>query len=379
MATMIDYLSWRGDLPFTRDPFNEVDNLILSELAYTKMEQIVAGPDSADLLPLREVCAAYERLGYKGVGNANNAYPLLKAAAATRRFGGIRVGSFVNRIDREKEIQFSAVTFFPEDGTAFIAFRGTDNSIVGWREDFNLSYLTETPGQFEAVNYLEQTASRYSLPIRVGGHSKGGNLAVYAAAFCQPEIKARILAVYSNDGPGFHPAVTDAPAYRESLDKVTLLIPEASVIGILLSNEAKRRIVRSSAVGTGQHNPYTWEVTGNRFLEADSRTAMSLFMDETSHRWIRELDEEQLKRLGDAVFGAMDASGAATLTEMNENKWASYNAIIKTVLQMDPTMQKELWRSARSLAATGGSVLWQEAKKRAGKAGRQKTTRSDTD
>lgn len=361
MGTILDYLAWRGDLSFEVSPFNEVDNLILAELAYTKMEDIVPGIDQAETVSIRDICRAYEQLRYKVEGNANDAYPLLRAAADTVRLAEIQAGAYVNRIDAEKSIQFSAVSFYLPDGSIYVAYRGTDNSIVGWREDFTISYLSETPGQYEAVRYLERIAARTQGPLRVGGHSKGGNLAVYASAFCSEAAGERILRVYSNDGPGFNSSVVDSPEYRDVLGKVCLIIPESSLIGVLLSNKKEKKVVKSQVSGMQQHYPYNWEVLGTKFVEAECQSQASLFLDETLRRWVEELDESQRANLVKAIFDSMGAAGVQTFTELSAKRWASCNAIFKAVLDMDPRLQKDVFKTAQKLAAAGREVLMEDA------------------
>ena len=361
MATFLDYLAWRGDLGFDASPFNEVDNLILAELAYTKMEEIVPGIDRAETVSIREICRRYEQLQYKVEGSANDAYPLLRAAASSARYAEVQAGAYVNQIDTEKNIQFSAVCFYLPDGTCYVAYRGTDSTIVGWREDFTICYLSETPGQYQAVQYLERIAARTQGPLRVGGHSKGGNLAIYAAAFCSEEAGKRILCVYSNDGPGFNSSVVDAPEYRNVLDKVRLIIPESSLIGILLSNKEEKKVVKSTANGVQQHYPYTWEVMGASFVEAECQSQTSLFLDETLRRWIESLNDSQRENLVKAIFDSVDAAGVQTFTQLSAKRWESYTAIFKAVLDMDPSLQKDVLKTAQKLAAAGREVLKEDA------------------
>lgn len=361
MGSFLDYLKWRGDLDFDVSPFNEVDNLILAELAYSKMDGIVPELDRAETVSIRELCDLYEKRGYKVEGHANDAYPLLREASRSERFAGIQAGAYSNRFDEEKNIQFAAVTFYLPDGSCYVSYRGTDNTLVGWREDFTISYLSETPGQYEAVRYLERIAARTEGPLRVGGHSKGGNLAVYAASFCSEQVKERILTVYSNDGPGFNKSVVDSPEYQESLDKVCLIIPESSMIGILLSNKKERKIIKSSVNGVQQHYPYTWEVMGTSFVEAEAQSQTSLFLDETLRRWADALDESQRRNLVSAIFDSMDAAGVQTFTELNARRLSSYNAIFKAVLDMDPSLQKDVLQTARKLAEAGRDVFWEDA------------------
>ncbi len=361
MGTFLDYLDWRGDLSFEASPFNEVDNLILAELAYTKMEDIVPGIDRAETVTIREICRAYEDFGYRAEGNANDAYPLLHAAAACKRYAGLMAGAYVNQIDAEKSLQFSAVSFYLPDGSSYVAYRGTDNTLVGWREDFTISYLSETPGQYEAVRYLERIAARTQGPLRVGGHSKGGNLAVYAAAFCSDATNKRILTVYSNDGPGFNRSVTDSPEYLDVLERVCLIIPESSLIGILLSNKKEKKIIRCTVSGMQQHYPYNWEVLGDHFVEAECQSQMSLFLDETLRRWVENLNDQQRENLVKVIFDSVDATGVQTFTELNANRWVSYNTIIRALLDMDPSLQKDVLMTAQKLAAAGKEVLKEDA------------------
>ena len=331
MANILDYLDWRGDVTLEEKEFNEVDNLILSELAYADMDGIAPSPEEGGTMPLSEIWHIYQEKGTDQSYLVNNPKRLLERAASSARFGGLQLGRYVNEVDHAREIQFSAVTFYLPDGTAYVAYRGTDNTIVGWREDFNICYLNETPGQAQAVAYLNSIAEETDCPLRVGGHSKGGNLAIFAAAFCEP--------------------------------KVDLILPESSVVGILLTNDAQRRVIKSSANGPLQHDPYTWQVMGPAFVPADGLSNASLFMNEALGKWIGGLNEEQKKILVSAVFDSLDASGAQTLAEMNANKWVSYNAVLKAVREMAPEMQKEVWGILMSLATVSRDVLWNEAKR----------------
>ena len=352
MANIIDYLDWRGDLSFRKAPFNDVDNLILAELAYTRMEDIVPGPESEETVSIEKLCEEYERLEHSVKGNANNAFLMLAAAAVSERYRNVRVGGYMNIIDPKQEIQFSACRFFLDDGTEYVAFRGTDATIVGWREDFATTYLTETPGQTAAVRYLNASAVGSDCSLRVGGHSKGGNLAVYAAAFCEESVQRRILTVYSNDGPGFSEEIVNSEPFKRIEDRICDIIPESSMIGILMSDPRERQIIRSTASGIQQHNPYTWEVLGTKFVKADKQTGTSVFMDEMTDRWLHSLTLEERKNLVNSVFESIEASGAGTIAELNANPWESYTAIFRAVREMDPDKRKEALQSlARAFSA----------------------------
>ena len=368
MANMLDYLTWRGDLTFAERPLNEVDNLILSELAYDRLDGVVPAPGEGSL-PLPEVCRGCDAAGQGGGFFRNDPRPLLRKAAASPRFAEVLVSDFVNEVNNEAHIQFCAVTFTLPGGARFIAYRGTDDSIVGWREDFNFSFLEETPGQSQAVRYLNAAAGE-TAPLYVGGHSKGGNLAMYAAAFCDPAVKARIRAVYSNDGPGFNSTVTDTPEYRAILPVARQIIPEASLIGILLSTQAERTVIRSSAEGIQQHNPNTWEVEGTAFVPAAQRDS-SQMAGETVELWLSRLTPQERENLTSAIFDTLDSAGVDTLPELGANPWASYNAMMRSLLEMDADRRSEVLGTWKKLAASTGEVVKEEMQSRLNRLRRQ--------
>lgn len=360
MANILDYIDWRGDLNLRDASFNEVDGLIMAELAYLDLGEILS-EDPRPQMSLTEVCEHYLALGIDQSHGVNDPGPLLRKAAKCRRFGSLMLGGYINHIDPERELQLAALSIYWEDGSVCAAFRGTDDSIVGWREDFNFSFQDHTAGQTEAVAYLKRLGETFDGPIRVCGHSKGGNFAVYAAAFCGSELRERrIQRIYANDAPGFRKELAKTLQIQSILGKTAVVIPESSLIGILLSTKKEKKIIRSSASGLEQHNPYTWQVLGPCFEAADSRSASSLFMDETLHRWLDELDDQQRADFVRAVFDAMESSGALTLHELKAEPVATANAILSAIRNMDPELQRSAFASLRKLAAAGGGTLRDE-------------------
>lgn len=357
---VFDYLDWRGDLSFEYVPLNEVDNLIFSELAYLNLEDIVPHDDSYRV-SLEFVRDKYKMKEYDQSYLINDPWYMLDSAVLTDRFKGVMLSRYSEIIDADKHIQFSAVTFHLPDGSVYVGFSGTDNTICGWREDFNFSFLDQTPGQTEAVKYLNEVCEENCDEIYVGGHSKGGNFAIYAAAFCDsPE---RIKAVFSNDGPGFNEQTADAEEYKKVLEKTRKYIPESSFIGILLESRANATVVKSDAKGIQQHNPYSWEIIGSRFEEADQRSFTSLFMDETLERWISSLDRDQKELFIGTMFDAIESSGVETFSELRNSKWVSYNAILKAVTKLDAKTALTIMSSLKDLAFTSKDVLWNETKR----------------
>ena len=241
MANIFDYLAWRKDVPFFVSPFNEVDGLVLSELIYADFSGCVA--EDEEKVPLALVRERFWQRHTKEEIMADDSFTktapfLMDDMLDGARFKDTQVSWFYDVVDTAADIQLAVATFWLPDGTAFVVFRGTDSTIVGWKEDFLLSYLPETEGQRRAAAYMDAHFSDLDMPLRVGGHSKGGNLAVYAAVAACPAVRDRITAVYSNDGPGFLDAFTQSEAYKEMLPRIISIVPEESMIGTLLSNEA---------------------------------------------------------------------------------------------------------------------------------------------
>ncbi len=363
MANLYDYITWRGDLTFDERPFNDVDNLILSELCYAEMEDIV--PTDSKQISLEHLNKRYIELGYVSE-LVNNPKETLELTARSERFKDIGISDYINVIDHDREIQFSAVTFHLPDGTLYVAYRGTDNTIVGWREDFNFSFK-ETAGQEEAKNYLERVANNTNNTnktnkIIVGGHSKGGNLAVYAAAFADKEVRDSILQVYSNDGPGFNDSISKNPQYLSSLGKVKLIIPSFSVVGILLNNKSERTVIKSDATGPMQHSPLTWQVNASSFEEVDEQDPSSIFLDEALGQWIDSMDDQEKMALVSSIFDSLDASGASTVHEIKKGKSKAYFAIAKAFMKIDSTRKSELSIILKKLASAGMNVAKEDLK-----------------
>ena len=216
MANIFDYLDWR-DISLEKVEFNEIDNLILARLSYFPLDGSVKENDE---ITVKEAYLKMKEQGTTGRILQAEDIDLFPKLANSERFGNLKLTGFVNKIDPEAEKQFSAVTILFPDNTIYVAYRGTDNTIVGWKEDFNMSFSDLVASQTESVKYLEKIANKYpEKKILVGGHSKGGNLAIYASVFCKPEIQDRIIEVYNNDGPGFSEKVVQSPEYEKMIKK----------------------------------------------------------------------------------------------------------------------------------------------------------------
>lgn len=366
MANFIDYIRWRGDISFLEKGLNEVDALIFNEMVYMEFDQIVGGMDSEKEITLEEAYERYREKNYDQSSLSNDPRNLVEKMVGSHRFQKIRLKYYVKETRREKEVQFAAVTICLGDESVYVAFRGTDNTLVGWREDFNLSFKAETTGQSAAVEYLKEVFEKINPGVRVyvGGHSKGGNLAVYASAFCGEKYRERIKEIYSNDGPGMNKKIADRKEYRTILPKVRLSIPESSLVGILFSNTDRKDIVKSDATGgSAQHNPYTWQVLGDHFVKVDAQSEQSIFLNGTLNEWLNQMDDGQKEEFTRTIFEILEASGASTLAEINSDRWVSYNAILKAAFKLDPESQKVVRESLKELALISRDAFWNEAQK----------------
>ena len=334
MGNIEDYLDWRGDIPFSVDPFNEVDNLILSELIYTDFEGIV--PHSFDeSITITEAHRVFfdthtEEEIMSQVSSVKVAPFIMHRLAVSKRFKGMKLYGYVNEISNEDQIQFSVMTCELPDNTIYVAYRGTDNSLIGWKEDFNMSFVYETPGQKQAALYLNQHFMNETRPIRVGGHSKGGNFAVFASAFCEPSIQDKIIEVYSNDGPGFRKEALEAEGYQKILPKVISTLPEQSVVGVLLGNTYNHRYVKSTNSGLMQHDAMSWQVMRNHFDFAETQGNNSAIMEDSLKLWLSDLEDDKRKKFVDLLFDTLMASGANTTDEFVKNGFKSIGESLKT-------------------------------------------------
>ena len=366
MANIFDYLQWRKDVPFSVSPFNEVDSLVLTELIYADFEGSV--PENGERVTIEEVRKRFWKLHTPEEIMAEDSFTkrapfLMDDMAENARYGGTEMAFFYSVVDTEADVQLAAVTFYLPDGTAFVAFRGTDSSIVGWKEDFYLSFLPETEGQRRAAAYLNEHFQDDPIPLRVGGHSKGGNMAVYAAVSALPEVRERIVAVYSNDGPGFLEAFTQTEAYRDMLPRIICTVPEDSIIGTLLSNEAYQHVVKSSAVSIFQHDGFSWQVLGPRFVEAEKRSDSSRMIEATLRQWLATQNEEDRKLFVNTMFTLFEATGADTFSQIKQDMTHSLGSMKKMLDAMPKEQREAVWGSIVRLLKTGGDNVMQETKK----------------
>ena len=381
MANILGYLDWRGDIPFAVDPFNEVDSLVLSELAYVDFAGIVPGPDPGagergegepavpankmSGISIKEATDLFwdrhtrEEIEMSGTLFKRAPFVLGKLCSGAR-FGNMRLAGYVNRVSAERGGQISALTCFPGDGSTCVVYRGTDDTLVGWREDLSFSFLKETEGQKSAEEYLSAHFRESTGPIRVMGHSKGGNFAVYASAFCDPAVRKHIQTVYAFDAPGFLEETLERREYRESIAKVRSYVPEESVFGLLLENDFPNTVVKSSARGIWQHDALSWKVLRNHFVEAPFVSERSIVTENMLESWIRGMSLAERKEFVDVVFSVLEDTGVENVSEITEDQIRTIPELLRSYREMNMEDKRFLWEVAGKLLRCGGKTLNEE-------------------
>ncbi len=327
MPNIMDYLAWRGDVAFAYAPFNDLDSLVLASLSYLNY------PAEGGLI--RDLALTVSPVDRTQFAFVHECRALLSAAAMTERFAGVRVQRPVAVTDQARDMQFAAVTFTLPDGTHYVAFRGTDSTIVGWREDFTMAFESPVPAQAAALKYLTEAAALTDGPLLLGGHSKGGNLAVYAAAHADPLVQSRIRAIFSFDGPGLDDATVASEGYIRIARHIRSFVPQQSVVGLLLAYHPEYTVVKSDGIGLMQHDSFTWQVLGTGFIAVTELDVSSQLVDQTVHAWLSRSTPAQRKVFVDAIFDILESTGAATVKDLFRDVPGRASAVLKALQKVD--------------------------------------------
>ena len=365
MKNIIDYIKEYGNLTLEEYPFNNVDSLILSQISYIKFENSSIDIES-EIHLLSDFENEIDTLCIDTrVPELNE--ELFLQFIHSLRYEAITISHLQTNFDKNNEKQFCAMTFHLPNQTDYIAFRGTDSTMVGWKEDFNMSFVCPVPAQVLASRYVERLANeKNEKNIVITGHSKGGNLAVYAAAFCDDGVQKRITSVFNYDGPGFDDRVLRTESYKRICKRIMTFVPQSSVIGMLLGHEEAYTIVHSEQTGMMQHDVYSWDVRRDGFECLERVDNSSRFVDFTLKAWITDLDYKQRESFFDTVYTVMKETNASTLREMGENWFASAVSVLKSIKNLDEATRKAALRTLGLLvkcAGMGISHMWQTREK----------------
>lgn len=316
MANINDYLLWRGDLVINKQfPFNELDSMVLARFSYLIFDKIKMKPKET-IFSISEKMKDFDNDEFLYNGDKE----LITYLGQSDRFKNMYVTDFVQNNDKKAEKQFGAITIHISDREMYISYIGTDSTIFGWKEDFNMSFMDNVPCQILGKEYLNKISKKYYYKkIRIGGHSKGGNVAIYSAITVQKQVQNKIIKVYNYDGPGFNKKIINQYGNDKIISKIETYIPQDSVIGRLLNHKEKMTIVWSVEKGILQHDIFSWQVLKNDLIILEKNTEISEDIDKTISDWLEITTPEQRKIVIDTVFDLFYSTDSVSFGEMSRN------------------------------------------------------------
>lgn len=373
MADSIVTYSKNIQRTFEELPLTNVDSLIFTSLAYLNFESaktsLVVGdwheqtekyvsltPCGGKIVKLHDIISLAnwdDLIANSWMTDSPESKELLAALQASRRYRSIECACYTNELSRQIEKQFSAVTFvYPCGDKSFnyVAYRGTDGTFTGWKEDFNLCYKDIIPSQRTALSYLSGVTSLNSYPIYIGGHSKGGNLAVFASCCCDAKTDERIKGVFNHDGPSFLNDPSPRVNNPEWLAKYHKTVPESSIIGMILEDDTHYHVVQSTSHSVFQHNPFSWILENNQFLYQDEINASAKVFDQALSDWIKSATDEERERYIDSIYAILASSGHERFSDFQENTPANVKTIVKNGLSVDKNTMDFIMRLSGDFA-----------------------------
>lgn len=346
MADFFDYLDWRGDLSFKAVPFNKIDALLLSHITYSIFDGVVS-EDFNNPKTFIQVTKDFssmpdyeERINIGFLINKRTTEVMFKCAES-QRFRNIRLCGFRNIYDEKKVEQFAAITYLIED-KPLIVLRGTDDTIVGWKEDFNIAWLPQIPAQEDALLYFKEACTYFNQDVMLAGHSKGGNLVINTAVRCGADLQKRIETVFNFDGPGFSNDFFELPEYKSVENKILSFYPSFDVVGMIFHHPKNFEIVKSNGFALWQHDAMNWQIQGCNFINEADFTQESQFFYKAFNEWIDNLNNEQKRNFVDTMFFILEASGAKTNNEIEQNALIATARMVEAYAKMGKERRSEL-------------------------------------
>lgn len=333
--------------------FNAVDSLILSQISNIILNNLVGCINSdrdpvnfKDLLKAEFFHKMFDTIPYGSLTKE-----LLFYLASSPRFRDIRINYHLSKTDPISEKQFSATTFILDNTSAYIAFRGTDYSVVGWKEDFNMAFTTPVPSHQEGVEYINTIAKFIPHNLYLGGHSKGGNIAVYAAMNCNDRISPRIKKIFSHDGPGFRKEIIESDSFNKIKDKIHKTLPHSSLVGMLLENHEDYHVIKSNKFGgLRQHDPFSWEIVDFDFDYLDKISYGSKYTSDTLHNWLSDVCDEKRQLFIDTLFDILKATNSESFIEISQNWKKNIPLIFSSIKSMDEEVKSMIIELIKELS-----------------------------
>ncbi len=358
--SIIDYLEWRGDLSFQQLELGEVDALIFAWLIYYTMEDLQEKGIKVAGLTVKEVAEEHvKQFGpFKDVDPMKKPFPvenaelMFRMASETERFGNAVVEDFAALNGKMSGAQFAAGCFLPGDGSRVVAFRGTDTSVAGWKENFRMAYEQRVPAQLLASAYLEKSVDER--PIIICGHSKGGNLATYTAMQSRDATDQKIRKVYNFDGPGFGYNWKATEKFARLRDRLVTIVPESTIIGALLDHDDQCGIIQSEMTGFLQHNAFCWHVKRSEFVRVESRSKSSLAIEKAMIGWLGDLNDTERKEAVQMLFGIIEEMGMTDFRELGDDTARKVMQLLKGLNGWSPRQKERIGRLIVELLRQSG-------------------------
>ena len=354
MSTIFDYLKEVTYDSIYDRPFKELDVLALTELTYLPFGHIVPQGDTTGIpVRLSDAMELIDRTTDFIVSNQH--LQLVDELASSKRFKNIKLLNYVDEYDPDVQKQFAAMTYRLSLDTYLVVFRGTDDTLIGWKEDFHMTYMDHVPAQKRAASYLQHVMKEFPKGrFLVAGHSKGGNLATYACSYLPDSLFERVDAIYSYDAPGLNKAIIETEGYQRTSPNIRRFVPQGSIVGMMLEVPEPTTIVKSSALGSfAQHDAFTWEIKDYSFVTVSETSPDSQQTDLTLKQWVRETSADERKKFFDTFFGIFLDAGITSINDLTDLKQlAKAKEILQNAQDLDPTEREMLERLAKQLIDT---------------------------
>jgi hypothetical protein len=352
MPNIIDYIEWRGDLSFENSPINEIDDIIFARFSYLPFKYI----ELKEIDTIENIALEMKDLDIENyLWNDDKVF--LQKIGNCKRFKDIKVSDYIEIFDEAAEKQFAAITLWIQKNQKYISFRGTDSSLVGWKEDINMGFKKDVPSQKEAVKYLSSMAEKYKDDLIIGGHSKGGNLAVYSAVFCKDSVKNRIERVINADGPGFDKSVILTDNYKKILNKIQTYIPQSSIVGRLLEHEEEYQVVKSIQKGIMQHDIYSWEIEPTKLIRIPTVTNNSEIFNGIVSDWLKNTTPEQRENFINMIYEIIMETQAQRTSDFRVETAKKIGIILNGYINVNPEDKKEIEHMVKLILESVFKVL----------------------
>lgn len=365
MSNINDYIDEYGAKTFSKMPFNEVDALIFSQLSYVDYSAVVGKFDSDSEISLSEAAAVFFSLYDEEKINSETALiykaiMLLKQCSNSNRYKGIRLLRYVNNVNDRIDKQFSAITFYIDNNTALIAYRGTDTSVTGLKESAMLSYMFPVPAQIQGLYYLQESGTLADRNLIICGHSKGGNLATFSAVNCSNSLKKKIKGIYEFDAPGFNEEFINRRDYVAMKSKMYSYIPQSSVIGCLFYHNTDRKVVKSTNENIRQHQASSWVVDKNSFVYTDERDELSKFIEKYIKKLTVTVGEDNIEELFETIFNFIESTGISDFEEIKTFDIIRFIRTIKSIKSIDDEKKELIEKIIKQALKDFTSLLYTE-------------------